>query len=233
MSRRGFLRAAAGTAAVAGAVGSASAQAQPDFGGWLEDVDGGFTDARGEGEVTVAVGAEGNGGAFAFEPAGLWVDPGTTVVWEWTGEGGGHNVHAVDGGDFESDVVSEAGVHFEHTFEAGGIATYQCDPHESLGMKGAVAVGDDVPLAGGGGQSGGDGGGTAFPAPGGLLGFSFMFLFVAAAAFAVVAVSAGEYYRDVKSRGGSDHVSAQLTAALAIVLGLLVIAAIVAQLLLA
>ena len=177
MRRRDFLRAtsgaagatAAATSGVAvGAVGSASAQAQPDFGGWLEDVDGGFTDARGEGEVTVAVGAEGNGGAFAFEPAGLWVDPGTTVVWEWTGEGGGHNVASQEGDDFASDIVSEAGATFEHTFEEGGITTYQCDPHVSLGMKGAVAVGDEVPTAGGGGGGDGEGGGGEGGGGGGL-----------------------------------------------------------------
>lgn len=157
LSRRGFLRAAGTSAAVAGgAAGSAVAAeggggSKPNFGGWLEGVDGGFTDARGQSEVTVTVGAQGNGGAYAFSPAGLWVDPGTTVKWEWTGDGGAHNVHAVEGASFESDLYTESGVHFEHTFESGGIVDYQCDPHVSMGMKGAVAVGDDVPTGGGGG----------------------------------------------------------------------------------
>lgn len=164
VSRRGFLLATAGAVALAGAAGAAgtaAAQAdRPDFGGWLDGVDGGFEDARGQSEVTVMVGAEGNDGDFAFGPAGLWVDPGTTVSWEWTGRGGTHNVAAVEGAAFTSgEFVSDAGVHFEHTFEEAGVVTYQCDPHAGLGMKGAVAVGDDVPMAGDGGGSGGGSGG--------------------------------------------------------------------------
>jgi len=160
VSRRGFLRVAGGTAAVAGSAGTAAAQEsgggatqQPDFGGWIEGIDGGYTDARGQSSVTVEVGASGNGGNYAFNPAGLWVDEGTTVTWEWTGSGGGHNVHAVEGpASFQSETVSTEGHTFEHTFESGGITNYQCDPHESLGMKGAVAVGSGVPtIAVGGG----------------------------------------------------------------------------------
>lgn len=163
MKRREFLLAATGTAAGATAVVStpASAQERPDFGGWLDGVDGGFEDARGADTVTVEVGADGNDGAFAFSPAGLWIDPGTTVTWEWTGAGGQHNVHSQDedGPEFESELTEEEGFTFEYTFEEGGISTYQCDPHASLGMKGAVAVGDDVPTTGGGGGEGGGGDG--------------------------------------------------------------------------
>jgi halocyanin-like protein len=159
MSRRAFLTAAGGAAAVAGAADSAAAQStEPDFGSWLDGVDGGFEDARGSSEVTVEVGASGNGGALAFAPAGLWVDPGTTVTWEWTGEGGGHNV-ATDSGpaSLESgDPVAEAGTTFEHTFteEEAGITNYFCSPHLALGMKGAVAVGGEVPTVSTGGGGG-------------------------------------------------------------------------------
>lgn len=149
MHRRSVLRAGATAVGAAGLAGSAAAQeaqteTRPDFGSWLEDVDGGYLDARGQDEVTVDVGASGNSGNFAYRPAGLWVDPGTTVVWEWTGKGGQHNVVA-EGGAFESDLAAEAGFTFEHTFESGGITNYYCQPHRALGMKGAVAVGDDVP----------------------------------------------------------------------------------------
>jgi len=152
LSRRAFLLGSAGTAgaAAAGAVaGSPAAQeggTRPDWGGWLDGVDGGYLDARGESEVTVEVGAQGNDGPYAFSPAGVWVDPGTTVRWEWTGEGS-HNVLAESGpASLDSgDPVSEAGVNYEHTFEEGGITTYFCQPHRSVGMKGAVAVGGDVP----------------------------------------------------------------------------------------
>ncbi|WP_459862429.1 plastocyanin/azurin family copper-binding protein, partial [Haloplanus litoreus] len=51
-------------------------------------------DATGQDEVTITVGAQGNGGAFAFGPPAVQIDPGTTVVWEWNGEGGQHNVVA-------------------------------------------------------------------------------------------------------------------------------------------
>jgi len=173
VSRRGFMRTAAGASAATAAAGTASAQegegsggeggggGEPDFGGYLDGVDGGFEDARGESEVTVAVGADGNGGAYAFSPARLWVDPGTAVKWEWTGEGGGHNVVAEDGpADLDSGgPVAESGVNYEHTFEEGGITTYFCDPHKGLDMLGGVAVGDDVPTAGGegGGEQAGGG----------------------------------------------------------------------------
>ncbi|MFB6096807.1 MAG: halocyanin domain-containing protein [Haloferacaceae archaeon] len=164
MNRRDFLKTAGGTAAtVTAAAGGAAAQEggggseKPQFGSWLQGVDGGYKDLRGNGEVTVQVGADGNGGAYAFAPAGIWVDEGTTVKWEWTGEGGAHNVVGNSGpaSDMNSgSPTAEQGVHFEHTFESGGITEYYCNPHQGLGMKGAVAVGDGVPTqqTGGGGK---------------------------------------------------------------------------------
>ena len=93
-------------------------------------------DMTGEDSVTVEVGA-GNG--LAFGPAGIQVDSGTTVTWEWTGEGGGHNVVDEDG-KFESEIVSEGGHTFEYTFEESGTTRYYCAPHKASGMKGAVVV---------------------------------------------------------------------------------------------
>jgi hypothetical protein len=53
--------------------------------------------------------------------------------------------------------VSEAGTTYEYTFSEDevGITKYYCSPHQSLGMLGAVAVGEDVPTVtvGGGGGS--------------------------------------------------------------------------------
>jgi halocyanin-like protein len=143
-TRRAFLGATAATAGLA-AAGSATAQeGGVDFGGWFDDVDNydGVVDARGQSEVTVEVGAQGNGGAFAFGPAAVRVDPGTTVVFEWTGEGGQHNVVTEEGESLESELTAEAGFTYEHTFEEEGVTTYFCEPHRSLGMKGAVAVGN-------------------------------------------------------------------------------------------
>ncbi|MFB6126364.1 MAG: halocyanin domain-containing protein [Halolamina sp.] len=160
MNRREFVRTAGGVTAAStvAASGSATAQSEkPKFRGYLEGIDGGYEDLRGNDEVTVEVGASGNGGSFAFSPAGVWVDEGTTVKWEWTGNGGGHNVVAEDGPAAldSGETISEAGVHYEHTFEEAGVTTYFCQPHKGLGMKGAVAVGDDVATKSVGGEGGG------------------------------------------------------------------------------
>jgi halocyanin-like protein len=178
VSRRGFLRTAAGGTAVAAASGTAAAQdgtttgtptgtasgeTRPDFGGYLEDVsnfEGEVVDERGQDEITIEVGAQGNNGAFAFAPAAVHIDSGTTVVFEWTGEGGGHNV-VNEGGAFDSgDPVASAGVNFEYTFEEDGVYNYFCTPHKALGMKGAIVVGDDYPTTTGPFPGVGGGGGT-------------------------------------------------------------------------
>lgn len=96
-------------------------------------------DATGEDAVTVEVGAQGNKGANAFAPAAIEVSPGTTVTWDWVD--GYHNVVATDG-EFDSG-SPERNATFEHTFETPGTVLYYCDPHESIGMKGAVVVAGD------------------------------------------------------------------------------------------
>ena len=146
VGRRRFLQGATLLAvggAAAASAGSAAAQAGEDLTAWFANVSNfsGIVDERGATRVTVAVGAAGNGGGFAFGPAAVRVDPGTTVVWEWTGEGGAHNVAAEDGA-YESDLVSDAGHTFELPFESEGVSTYACVPHKAMGMKGAVIVGD-------------------------------------------------------------------------------------------
>jgi halocyanin-like protein len=164
MKRRDFLKAAGGSAAAATATAGSAAAAEgggevrPDFGGWLEGIDGGYEDMRGEDQVTVSVGAEGNGGPYAFSPAGLWIDPGTTVQFEWTGEGGQHNVVADSGpASLDSgDPVETTGVEYEYEFteEEAGITQYVCEPHAGLNMVGAIAVGEDVATVEVGGSEG-------------------------------------------------------------------------------
>jgi halocyanin domain len=165
MNRREFLQTAGGTAGTTAVISATSGSAaaaeagdegggggQPDFGGYLDDVgnfDGSVVDATGQDEVTIEVGAEGNSGNLAFGPAAVHVDAGATVVWEWTGEGGSHNVVS-EAGAFESDLVGEQGFTFERTFEEDGIYNYFCQPHKSLGMKGSVVVGTDFQTTGGG-----------------------------------------------------------------------------------
>jgi halocyanin-like protein len=99
----------------------------------------GVVDETGRSSVTVTVGADGNGGNLAFDPAVVRVSAGTEVTWEWNGMGGSHNVVAEDG-SFESELTTEEGHTFSHTFEESGVYTYSCQPHKTLGMKGAVVV---------------------------------------------------------------------------------------------
>jgi len=139
---------AAGPAAAAGGEDGEGGKTVPAFGAYLDDANGysedSIVDARGEDSVTVDVGA-GSGG-IAFDPAAIWISPGTTVTWEWTGEGGGHNVVANSGpAGLDSGSPKGSGTYeYEVTDEDAGITTYFCSPHESQGMKGGVAVGDDV-----------------------------------------------------------------------------------------
>ena len=96
-------------------------------------------DETGTDRTSVTVGAEGNGGAFAFAPPVVTLSTGTTVAWEWTGDAP-HNVVFEDIDLSSGDPVPEAGVNFEHTFEETGIYRYACAPHRALGMVGAVIV---------------------------------------------------------------------------------------------
>jgi halocyanin-like protein len=104
-----------------------------------DDTFDGIVDKTGQSEVTVMNGAEGNNGNYAFDPSAIRIDAGTTVVWEWTGQGGQHNVVDEDGA-FESELVQEEGHTFEHTFEESGLTLYYCQPHKPLGMTGAIVV---------------------------------------------------------------------------------------------
>jgi len=121
--------------------GGGGASGQPVWPSYVSDArDQGYQDWRGQSEATIEVGAGPE--SLAFSPTRTWVDPGTTITWEWTGEGGDHNVVANDGTFDSGDTINEGGTTFEHTFESVGMYTYHCAPHEALGMKGAIAVGD-------------------------------------------------------------------------------------------
>jgi len=181
VSRRAFMRTAAGATTAAVATGTAAAQEEggdggsgggpPDYGSWFSSTDNfdETVDETGNSEVTVQVGTDANGGAYGFGPAAVHVDNGTTVKFEWTGEGGTHNVVSDGDGPLDSgSAVDTSGVEYEYTFEEDGIYKYYCVPHEALGMKGAIVVGSDYPTAssgGGGGGDGGDGGGGGSGGP--------------------------------------------------------------------
>lgn len=115
---------------------------QPDFGGYFDgDVD--VVSRRGRDAVSVAVGAGRQG--LSFDPRVVHVDSGATVRWEWTGEGGTHNVVAQDGSFDSGPPAAGSDVTFEHVFTADGVYNYICEPHSSLDMNGSVVVGSNYP----------------------------------------------------------------------------------------
>ncbi|MFB6300782.1 MAG: halocyanin domain-containing protein [Halobacteriales archaeon] len=138
---------------------------EPDYGDWFTaEGRGGETtsydetvDRRGEDTVTVEVGADGNGGPYAFTPTAVRVDPGTTVVFEWVSDT--HNIlvdSQPDDANWEGyEPIENTGFELEHTFKTEGVYKYFCQPHLTLGMKGAIVVGDI------GGEPAGDEGGES------------------------------------------------------------------------
>jgi len=121
---------------------------ETEIGAAADNYDGTIADQRDQSSVTVAVGAEGNGGNFAFDPPAVAVSTGTEVAWDWTGEGNPHNVEALPEeqlgeSDYEfssGEAEGGSGVKYSRTLDDSGIALYHCEPHLSLGMKGAIVV---------------------------------------------------------------------------------------------
>ena len=121
---------------------------ETDIGGADDTYEGEIVDLRDESDVTIDVGSEGNGGGYAYGPSAVAISAGTEVLWDWTGEGGQHNVEAepdeqIGESDYEfssGDAVAGADNEFSFTFEEAGIALYHCVPHLSLGMKGSIVV---------------------------------------------------------------------------------------------
>ncbi|MFD1565749.1 halocyanin domain-containing protein [Haloarchaeobius amylolyticus] len=165
-NRRMMIKAVGSSVVLGGLGATASAQdddddEEPEYGDWFDDVDNyeeteDLTDEdedEDEDEVTVDVGAGDDG--YQFDPPAIRIAQDTTVVWEWTGEGGEHNVvhvpeeeeeqeipNATDADEpvFETEITDEEGFTFEHQFEDTGTYLYVCEPHRQQGMKGAVVV---------------------------------------------------------------------------------------------
>jgi len=121
---------------------------ETEIGAAADNYDGTIDDRRGQDSLTVAVGAEGNGGNFAYDPPTVAVSTGTEVAWDWTGEGNPHNVEAlpeeqIGESDYEfssGEAEGGSGVKYSRTLEEPGVVLYHCEPHLSLGMKGAIVV---------------------------------------------------------------------------------------------
>ncbi|EMA04055.1 halocyanin precursor-like protein [Haloferax mediterranei ATCC 33500] len=102
--------------------------------------DGTVADETDTESVSVRVGTSGNGGNYAFEPPVLKISTGTTITWEWTGNGGGHNIVFQEADVDSGEIAVDSGETFKHTFETTGTYCYACEPHKGLAMKGAVIV---------------------------------------------------------------------------------------------
>jgi halocyanin-like protein len=140
LGRRAVLAAVAGSvAATAGCLGGDTEGGPYD--GWLSNANDfeAVVDRTGRGEVQVAVGA---GSGLSFDPVAVRVSPGTTIRWEWTSFGGGHNV-VEENGVFESELLFEEGSTFSHTLDEPGVYRYVCTPHQTQGMLGVVEVVDE------------------------------------------------------------------------------------------
>ncbi len=141
--RRAVLGALGGTltVALAGCLSDDGDIEEETYGDWFAGANNfeGTSDQTGEDTVTVDVGAD---EGLAYDPAAVRVTVGTTIIWEWTGLGGGHDV-AEEDGVFASDTYVDEGETFEHTFEESGVYRYFCTPHQTQGMVGAVEVVDD------------------------------------------------------------------------------------------
>lgn len=129
---------------------------------WLSNTDNydGVVDQTDVNRTTIQVGAPGNDGNNAFEPAAVRVSPGMTVRWEWSGDGT-HNVVDSEGVFESGSPTDDPDEVFEYDFPNEGTFLYLCERHEGRGEKGAIVVGEGGDAGGGGGggnQS--DGGGS-------------------------------------------------------------------------
>jgi plastocyanin len=144
MYRREFLRT---TGLTLGAIGIAGCLTQ--------DGDSGQSPKRSPTErdpLTIAMKTEGS--EYYFDPIGLFVKPGKTVTW--TLKSGAHSTTAYKKGNgpamvtripadataWNSEIMSEQGATFEHTFDVTGTYDYFCIPHKSLGMVGRLVGGE-------------------------------------------------------------------------------------------
>lgn len=140
MDRREFF-VLAGVAGLAGCLGGDDPPREPECGDWFDPVStfDGFEDRTGEERVTVLVGTGERG--WQFDPPAITVTPDTGIRFQWTGNGGDHNVEDADG-DWQNPegLVAEAGHTWTRTFESPGTHRYLCWPHEHVGMRGAIFV---------------------------------------------------------------------------------------------
>ncbi|MEX2515497.1 MAG: plastocyanin/azurin family copper-binding protein [Gammaproteobacteria bacterium] len=119
-----------------------------------QDTDMAETDAEAEAEAEASASAPGDEAtthtvtarATAFDPVAIRIQPGDTVQWT---NMSGHNSHTYD------DLIPEGaegwltplGQDASVTLDVEGVYIYKCDPHVSLGMVGAIIVGEPTNMA--------------------------------------------------------------------------------------
>lgn len=155
MERRSFLKtsglvATIGMTSLAGCSSGSNSNDGSD-----EDADSGnqpATPPADDNSNTVLMITEGS--EYYFDPIGLFVESGETVLFE--NESGSHSATAYKEGngqatvtripdgaeEWDSGVLSEQGATFKHTFETPGTYDYYCTPHKGLGMVGRIVVGE-------------------------------------------------------------------------------------------
>lgn len=84
----------------------------------------------------------------SFAPEVVFIEPGDTVSWENMMS---HNTNSM--GDEQGLIpegaenwVSKLNQDYQREFQTEGVYIYKCDPHYSLGMVGAIVVGEPVNL---------------------------------------------------------------------------------------
>ena len=98
------------------------------------------------------------GGEFRFDPVGLLIEPGASVIWLNMGDfhtttafhpennkllAGGVPLRIPEGAEpWHSGILGlTAGTQFEHHFQVEGVYDYFCQPHYHFGMVGRIIVG--------------------------------------------------------------------------------------------
>ena len=172
MERRTFIESIgiAGVGALAGCAApsapDATTQGNGDDGGAGGEATATETTAGEAATETTTGGGGGGGGApntvemvtegseYYFDPVGLFVEPGETI--SFVNQAGAHSSTAYAEGNggaevrripqdaeaWNSEILTESGASFDHTFEVTGTYDYFCIPHKTLGMVGRLVVGE-------------------------------------------------------------------------------------------
>ncbi|MFC4450193.1 plastocyanin/azurin family copper-binding protein [Halorussus aquaticus] len=149
MRRRTFL-----SAVSAVGVGGLAGCNAPTGDGATETRAGGDGGTEDEGGGTEQIRMVTQDSDYFFDPIGLFVEPGTTV--EWVNEAGSHSSTAYassldsaevtripgDAEPWNSEILTDQGATFSHTFEVTGTYDYFCIPHKTLGMVARIVCGE-------------------------------------------------------------------------------------------